>query len=59
MRTIYEEEGRALSWTSVLGRGMTKPLVFLATEPIVQICALYMAVLYGVLYLFLTSACSG
>lgn len=32
-----------------------KPLIFLVTEPIVQVFALYMAVLYGVLYLSLTS----
>jgi hypothetical protein len=36
-------------------RGMIKPMVFLATEPIVQIFALYMAVLYGVLYITMTS----
>ncbi|KAJ7715688.1 MFS general substrate transporter [Mycena metata] len=36
-------------------RGMVKPIVFLATEPIVQVFALYMAVLYGVLYLSLTT----
>ncbi|KAI0317964.1 MFS general substrate transporter [Amylostereum chailletii] len=41
-------------WTDVLMRGMVKPFVFLATEPIVQVFALYMAVLYGLLYLTLT-----
>ena len=38
-----------------MGRGIAKPLTFLATEPIVQVFAVYMAVLYGVLYLSLTS----
>jgi hypothetical protein len=38
-----------------MGRGMVKPIIFLATEPVVQVFALYMAVLYGVLYLSLTS----
>ena len=42
-------------WTAVMGRGIVKPVVFLATEPIVQVLGLYMAVLYGVLYLCLTS----
>ena len=42
-------------WTAVLGRGIVKPVVFLATEPIVQVFSLYMAILYGVLYLCLTS----
>ncbi len=36
-------------------QGMIKPLKFLATEPIVQVFALYMAVLYGILYLSLSS----
>ena len=38
-----------------MARGMFKPIKFLFTEPIVQVFALYMAVLYGVLYLSLTS----
>lgn len=38
-----------------MARGMIKPMVFLATEPIVQVFALYMAVLYGVLYVTMTS----
>ena len=33
---------------------MLKPFVLLVTEPIVQVFALYMAVLYGLLYLTLT-----
>ncbi|KAG7095089.1 hypothetical protein E1B28_005876 [Marasmius oreades] len=42
-------------WSSVMGRGIVKPIVYLATEPIVQVFALYMAVLYGLLYLSLTT----
>lgn len=42
-------------WSRVLARGMIKPWYFLATEPIVQVLALYMAVLYGLLYLTLTA----
>ena len=38
-----------------MARGMIKPIVFLLTEPIVQVFALYMAVLYGILYLTMTS----
>lgn len=53
LRSAFERPDR--HWTAVMGRGMVKPIVFLGTEPIVQVFALYMAVLYGVLYLTLTS----
>ncbi|KAJ7916994.1 MFS general substrate transporter [Mycena leptocephala] len=52
-RSAFEDANH--TWTNVMGRGMVKPLVFLATEPVVQVFALYMAVLYGVLYLTLTT----
>ncbi|KXN88346.1 hypothetical protein AN958_07491, partial [Leucoagaricus sp. SymC.cos] len=52
-RSPYERPDR--HWTAVMARGMTKPLVFLLTEPIVQVFALYMAVLYGLLYLTMTT----
>ncbi|KAJ3838122.1 MFS general substrate transporter [Lentinula raphanica] len=42
-------------WSTYMARGMLKPIKFLFTEPIVQVFALYMAVLYGVLYLSLTT----
>ncbi|KAL0071041.1 hypothetical protein AAF712_001599 [Marasmius tenuissimus] len=53
LRSVFEVSDR--HWSAVMGRGIAKPLTFLATEPIVQIFALYMAVLYGVLYLSLTT----
>lgn len=53
-RIHCEYESADRHWTRVLGRGMVKPWFFLATEPIVQVLALYMAVLYGLLYLTLT-----
>ncbi|KAI3610705.1 mfs multidrug [Moniliophthora roreri] len=53
IRSCFEVPDR--HWTTVMGCGITKPLVFLGTEPIVQVFALYMAVLYGVLYLSLTT----
>ncbi|KAJ7323828.1 MFS general substrate transporter [Mycena albidolilacea] len=51
--SAFEDTNR--SWATVMGRGMVKPIIFLATEPVVQVFALYMAVLYGVLYLTLTT----
>lgn len=53
LRSAFERPDR--HWTAIMARGMIKPIVFLGTEPIVQVFALYMAVLYGVLYLSLTS----
>ncbi|KAL0577543.1 hypothetical protein V5O48_004441 [Marasmius crinis-equi] len=53
IRSAFEATDR--HWPAVMGRGIAKPLKFLATEPIVQVFALYMAVLYGVLYLSLTT----
>ncbi|KAJ7115598.1 MFS general substrate transporter [Mycena crocata] len=53
VRSAFDDSARP--WSTVMGRGMVKPIVFLATEPIVQVFALYMAVLYGVLYLSLTT----
>ena len=53
IRSIFESPDR--HWRTVMVRGIVKPIVFLATEPIVQVFGLYMAVLYGVLYLCLTS----
>ena len=51
--SVFERPDR--TWTSIMWRGISKPIVFLGTELIVQVFALYMAVLYGVLYLCLTS----
>lgn len=53
LRSTFERPDR--HWTAIMARGMIKPIVFLGTEPIVQVFALYMAVLYGVLYLSLTT----
>ncbi|KAG6914330.1 hypothetical protein DXG01_000978 [Tephrocybe rancida] len=52
LRSSFERPDQ--HWSAIMARGMVKPLIFLATEPIVQVFALYMAVLYGVLYLSLT-----
>ncbi|KAF5390676.1 hypothetical protein D9757_002566 [Collybiopsis confluens] len=52
-RSAFEDPGQ--HWSTYMARGMFKPIKFLFTEPIVQVFALYMAVLYGVLYLSLTA----
>jgi hypothetical protein len=45
LRTPFDRPDRTMA--SVIGHGMLRPMIFLATEPIVQVLAAYMAVLYG------------
>ncbi|KAF8589200.1 MFS general substrate transporter [Ramaria rubella] len=50
----YDATYTGVHWSNTIRRGLIRPLKFLCTEPIVQVFALYMAVLYGLLYLTLT-----
>jgi len=52
LRCIHED---GVHWSRVFTRGIIRPLKFLCVEPIVQVFAIYMAVLYGILYLTLVS----
>ncbi|KAM6494593.1 MFS polyamine transporter [Amanita muscaria] len=52
--TVYEKDGDR-SWKRIFARAMTRPFALLAFEPIIQLLAIYMAYIYGLLYLFLTS----
>ncbi|TDL22205.1 MFS general substrate transporter [Rickenella mellea] len=52
LRSIHETGQR---WTTVVTHGMVRPLKFLVVEPIVQVFAIYMALLYGILYLTMTT----
>lgn len=52
LRSVHETSQH---WTTVVTHGMVRPLKFLVTEPIVQVFAIYMALLYGILYLTMTS----
>ncbi|CAK5270620.1 unnamed protein product [Mycena citricolor] len=53
IRSVFATEER--SWKKLLKTALTRPFILLYNEPIVQILALYMAFIYGVFYLFLTS----
>jgi hypothetical protein len=53
LSTVVTASTTNRSVSKILFRGLVRPFVFLATEPIVQVFALYMAVLYGLLYLTL------
>ncbi|KAF8319781.1 MFS general substrate transporter [Clavulina sp. PMI_390] len=51
--TPFDRPDKTLA--NIIIHGLLRPLKFLATEPIVQVCAAYMAVLYGVMYLTLAT----
>jgi len=43
------------SWKTVFGKGLIRPFKLFIYEPIVQLLGLYMAFVYGLLYLFITT----
>ncbi|TEB30734.1 MFS polyamine transporter [Coprinellus micaceus] len=53
-RTVYETDG-SRHWRELFGRALTRPFKLFALEPIVQLLGIYMAFIYGVFYLFLTT----
>ncbi|EMD42144.1 hypothetical protein CERSUDRAFT_129554 [Gelatoporia subvermispora B] len=53
VRTPYDTADR--KWQNILKKSLIRPFALFAREPIVQVLGLYMAFVYGLLYLFLTS----
>ncbi|KAJ7067427.1 MFS polyamine transporter [Mycena amicta] len=53
VRSRYADEGR--TWKTVIRIALTRPFVIFYYEPIIQLLGVYMAFVYGVFYLFLTS----
>ncbi|KAL0581256.1 hypothetical protein V5O48_000739 [Marasmius crinis-equi] len=53
IRTIYDGEHR--KWRAIFAKAMTRPFVLFAREPIIQVIGIYMAYIYGIFYLFLTT----
>ncbi|KAF1943282.1 MFS general substrate transporter [Clathrospora elynae] len=51
----YEKDAVALSPFNILKNGITRPLKMLTKSPIVLLCSLYMAFLFGLLYLLFTT----
>ncbi|EIW85582.1 MFS polyamine transporter [Coniophora puteana RWD-64-598 SS2] len=54
VRTIFDKQGER-SWKSIFKQSMFRPFVLFWYEPIVQALGIYMAYLYGILYLCLTT----
>ncbi|OJA21347.1 hypothetical protein AZE42_12763 [Rhizopogon vesiculosus] len=53
VRTVFEGQDR--SWQAIMTKSLKRPFVLFACEPIVQLLGVYMAYLYGILYLLLTT----
>jgi hypothetical protein len=53
IRTIFDGQDR--SWRTIMKKSLSRPFVLFAYEPIVQLLGIYMAYLYGIFYLFLTT----
>lgn len=51
--TEYENANR--TFTNLLSTSLRRPFILLATQPIVQVLALFMAYIYGLMYLMLAS----
>jgi len=51
--TEYDHADRKL--TAILGRALCRPFRLLGTQPIIQVIAVYMAYLYGLMYLLLST----
>ncbi|KAH7912686.1 major facilitator superfamily domain-containing protein [Hygrophoropsis aurantiaca] len=53
IRTVFESQDR--TWQQIMRKSLIRPFALFAHEPIVQLLGVYMAYLYGTLYLFLTT----
>ncbi|KAG1839999.1 MFS polyamine transporter [Suillus subalutaceus] len=55
IRTVFEGQDR--SWRTIMAKSLSRPFALFAHEPIVQLLGVYMAYIYGSLYLsvFLTT----
>lgn len=53
IRTVFEDQDR--SWRTLMTKSLSRPFILFVHEPIVQLLGVYMAYLYGTLYLFLTT----
>jgi len=53
VRTIHEGADR--HWRVIFRKALTRPFILFFHEPIIQLLGLYMAFVYGIMYLFLTT----
>ncbi|TBU32694.1 MFS polyamine transporter [Dichomitus squalens] len=53
VRTVFDNTDR--HWKKIVAKALVRPFALFAREPIVQLLGIYMAFIYGTLYLFLTT----
>ncbi|KDR79426.1 hypothetical protein GALMADRAFT_243502 [Galerina marginata CBS 339.88] len=54
VRTVYESQDDR-TWKKIFAKALTRPFLLFAEETIVQLLGIYMAFVYGIFYLFLTT----
>ncbi|KAF8876578.1 MFS polyamine transporter [Infundibulicybe gibba] len=54
IHTIYETK-EVRHWKHIFAKALIRPFTLFAREPIVQLLGIYMAFIYGIFYLFLTT----
>lgn len=55
LRNAYENHGEEVSVSKTLQQGLKRPMLLLFKSPIVALLSTYMALVYGLLYLFFTT----
>ncbi|KAF9458414.1 MFS polyamine transporter [Collybia nuda] len=55
VRTVFDPTDDSRRWKFILGTALTRPFIIFAREPIIQLLGIYMAFMYGVFYLYLTT----
>ncbi|KAM5544558.1 hypothetical protein V8D89_001456 [Ganoderma adspersum] len=53
VRTVYDNADR--HWRVIVTKALTRPFALFVHEPIIQLLGIYMAFIYGTMYLFLTT----
>ncbi|KAI0051540.1 MFS polyamine transporter [Auriscalpium vulgare] len=53
VRTVFQTPDR--HWKAIIGKALIRPFALFIYEPIIQVLGLYMAFVYGLLYLFITT----
>ncbi|PPQ78471.1 hypothetical protein CVT25_011866 [Psilocybe cyanescens] len=54
VRTVYDLNNDR-SWKAIFRKALTRPFLLFVKEPIIQVIGIYMAFVYGIFYLFLTT----
>ncbi|KIJ09333.1 hypothetical protein PAXINDRAFT_87604 [Paxillus involutus ATCC 200175] len=56
VRTIFEGDDRTyISWKAIMRKALVRPFVLFYYEPIVQLLGLYLAYVYGTMFLYITT----